>query len=134
MPKLRIRENFRFLESKVNNYLNNKNVITINDIEREFLKQNLISVNFDEYILKKINIKNMIYSVIISSVCIFWALRLILAAFIKDTNILKLIGDPFHLIGDQITLNISFAIFVLIGVKIRLIYISSKFFSFNFEI
>jgi hypothetical protein len=134
MLKPRIRENFRLWKSKVNNYLNNKNVIIINDIETEFLKQNLISVNFDDYILKKISLKNMIYSVIISSVCIFWALRLIFAAFIKDTYILKLMADPFYLIGDQITLNLSLAIFVLMAIKVRLIYISSKFFSFNFEI
>ncbi len=134
MPKSRIRQNFRLLKSKVNNYLNDKNVITINDIETELLKQNLISVNFDEYIQKKIKLKNMIYSVIISSVCIIWVLRLIFGAFIKDTYVLKLIGDPFHLIGDRMTLNISFAIFILIGIKVRLIYISSKFLSFNFEI
>jgi hypothetical protein len=65
----------------------------------------------------------MIYSLIISSVCIFTALRLIFAAFIKDGYFLKLIGDPFHLIGDQMSFNISFAIFVLIGIKVRLIYI-----------
>ncbi len=52
MPKLRIRENFRLWKSKVNNYFNNKNVITINDIESELLKQNLICVNFDEYFKK----------------------------------------------------------------------------------
>ncbi len=76
----------------------------------------------------------MIYSVIIISVCIFDALRLIFRAFTKDAYILKLIGDPFYLIGDQMTLKISLAIFVLGGIKARLIYISSKFFSLNFEI
>jgi hypothetical protein len=120
MPKPKISKNFRLLKSKVNNYLNDKNVITINDIEKEFLKQNLISVNFDDYIKKKISLKNMIYSVVISSVCIFMALRLIFVVFIKDAYILKLMADPFHLIGDQITLNISFAIFVLMGIKVRL--------------
>jgi len=134
MPKPRIRENFRLLKSKVNNYLNDKNVITINDIETEFLKQNLISVNFDDYIKKKIKCKNMIYSVIINSVTLAWALKALSAAFIKDTRILKLMAEPFHLIGDQMTLNITFAIFILIAVKVRLIFNSSKFFSFNFEI
>ncbi len=128
MPKSRIRQNFRILKSKVDNYLNDKNVISINDIETEFVKQNLISVNFDDYIKKKINLKNMIYSVIISSVCFFMALRLIFAAFIKDAYISRLIGDVLYAIGDQITFNISFAAFVLMGIKVRLIYISSKFF------
>ncbi len=134
MPKPRIRENFRLLKLKVNNYLNHKNVITINDIETEFLKQKLISVNFDDYMKKKISLINIIYSVIVSSVCILMALRLIFAAFIKDAYILKLMADPFYLIGDQMTLNICFATFVLMGIKVRLIYISSKFFPFNFEI
>jgi hypothetical protein len=134
MPKLRIRENFRLFKSKVNDYLNDKNVIAINDMETQFLKQSLISVNFKEYILKKIKSKNMIYSVIISSFCIYIALRMIFAAFIKDTYILKLMADPFYLAGDQMTFNISLAIYVLIGIKFRIIYISSKFFSLNFEI
>jgi hypothetical protein len=57
MPKPRIRQSFRLWNSKVNNYLNDKNVITINDMETELLKQNLISANFNEYTLKKINLK-----------------------------------------------------------------------------
>jgi hypothetical protein len=134
MPKLRIRENFRLFKSKVNDYLNDKNVIAINDMETQFLKQSLISVNFKEYILKKIKSKNMIYSLIISSVCIYIALRLIFGAFIKDAYILKLMADPFYLVGDQMTFNISLTIFILIGIKFRIIYISSKFFSLNFEI
>jgi hypothetical protein len=134
MPKPRIRENFRLWKSKINNYLNDKKVIIINDLETEFVKQNLISVNFDEYISKKKNRKNIIYSVILSTFCTFWTLKLIYAAFVKDAYILKLIGDPYHSIGDQMISNICFAIFVLIALKVRLIYISSKFFSFNDEI
>jgi hypothetical protein len=128
MPKPRIRENFRLYKSKVNNYFNNENVITINDMETELLKQNLISVNFDEYIKKKMSLKNMIYSVIISSVCTFWGLKLMFAAFIKDAYILKLIADVHHLTGDQMTLNLTFMIAYLIALKARLFYISSKFF------
>ncbi len=47
---------------------------------------------------------------------------------IKDTHVLKLIGDPFYLTGDQMALNIGFAIGNLIALKFRLIYISRKFF------
>ncbi len=128
MPKPRIRENFRLWKSKVNNYLSNKNVITINDMETELVKQNLISVNFDDYILKKMSLINMIYSVIISIFVFFYAIRFIFMSSIKDTHVLKLIGDPFYLTGDQMALNISFAIGNLIALKFRLIYISRKFF------
>jgi hypothetical protein len=65
----------------------------------------------------------MIYSVIISCFCISWTLKLIFAAFIKDAYILKLIADPHNLTGDQITSNISFAIFVLIAIKVRIFYV-----------
>ncbi len=128
MLKPRIRENSLLIKSKINNYLNSDKVITINDIETQFLKEKLISVGFDEYIVNKINNKNMIYSLIIACICGFMALRLLFAAFIKDPYILNLIADPFHLIGDQMTINICFAIFVLIGIKVRLIFILSKFF------
>jgi hypothetical protein len=128
MLKPRIRENSLLIKSKINNYLNSDKVITINDIETQFLKEKLISVGFDEYIVNKINNKNMIYSLIITCICGFMALRLLFAAFIKDPYILNLIADPFHLIGDQMTINICFAIFVLIGIKVRLIFILSKFF------
>jgi hypothetical protein len=128
MPKPRIRENFRLWKSKVNNYLNNKNVITINDMETEFLKQNLISVNFDDYILKKMSSINMIYSVIISIVVFFLAIRFIFISSMKNSHISKLIGDPFYLTGDQMAFNIGFAIGNIIALKLRLIYISRKFF------
>ena len=127
MPKPKIRENLRLLKSKVNNYLNEKNVITINDMETEFLKQNLISVNFDDYIKKKIKRKNMIYSVVICVICIFTALRLLLGSFVTDPNIWILIGDPFYLVGDRVLINISLAIFVTIGIKLRIVYILRKF-------
>jgi hypothetical protein len=128
MPKPRIRENFRLWKSKVNNYLNNKNVITINDMETELLKQNLISVNFDDYILKKMSLINMIYSGITSIVILFWAIKVIAMSFIKDTHILKLTGNPFYLTEDHMALHISLAIFNIIASKFRLIYISGKFF------
>ncbi len=120
MPKPRIRENFRLYKSKVNNYLNNKNVITINDMETELLKQNIISVNFDEYIKKKMSLKNMIYSVIISSLNILFALRFLFEGFIEDDYILKLFADPFRSTGDRMASNISFGIVVLIAIKVRL--------------
>jgi hypothetical protein len=128
MPKPRIREYFLLVKSKINIYLNSDKVITINDIEIQFLKENLISVGFDEYIDNKINNKNMTHSLI----CGFMGLRLLFAAFIKDPYILNLIADPFHLIGDQMTINLCFATFVLIGIKVRLIFILSKFFLLRF--
>jgi hypothetical protein len=54
IPKPRICENFLLLKSKVNKYLNSGKVVAINDVEKQFLKQSLISANFNEYINNKI--------------------------------------------------------------------------------
>jgi hypothetical protein len=128
IPKPRIRDNFLLLKSKVNNYLNSGKVVVINDIEKQFLKQNLISANFNEYINNKINNKNMIYSVVVCVICIFMALRLLLGSFVINPNIWILTGDPFYLVGDRALINISLAISVTIGIKARIIYILRKFF------
>jgi hypothetical protein len=120
------------MKSKINSYLNSDKVISINDLEIQFLKEKLISVSFDEYIDNKINNKNIIHSLIIVCICGFMALRISFAAFIKDPYILDLIADPFHLIGDQKTINLCFAIFVLIGIKVRLIFILGKFLLLRF--
>ncbi len=127
IPKPRIRDNFLLLKSKVNNYLNSGKVVAINDIEKRFVEQNLISANFSEYINNKINNKNMIYSVIVCVICIFMALRLLLGSFATDPNIWILIVDPFYLVGDRVLINISLAIFVTINIKGRIIYILRKF-------
>ncbi len=128
MPKPRIRQNFLLLKSKINNYLNSGKVVAINDLEKKFLKQSLISANFNEYINNKINNKNMIYSVVVCVICIFMALRLLLGSFVTDPNIWILIVDPFYLVGDRVLINISLAIFVTICIKGRIIYILRKLF------
>jgi hypothetical protein len=127
MPKPRIRENFLLLKSKVNNYLNSGKVVAINDIEKQYLKQNLISANFSEYINKKMNNRNMVYSVVVCFICIIMALRLLLGSFATDPKIWILIGDPFYLVGDRSLINLSFAIVVTIGFKARIVYILRKF-------
>ncbi len=127
IPKPRIRDNFLLLKSRINNYLNSGKVVAINDIEKQFLKQSLISANFNEYINNKMNNKNMIYSVVVCVICIFMALRLLLGSFATDPNIWILIADPFYFIGDRALINISFVIFVTIGIKLRIVYILRKF-------
>jgi len=128
IPKPRIRENFLLLKSKINNYWNSGKVVAINDIEKQLLKQSLISANFNEYINNKINNKNMIYSVVVCVISLFMVLRLLLGSFVRDPNIWILIGDPFYLVGDRVLINISLAIFVTVGIKARIIYILRKFF------
>jgi hypothetical protein len=112
---------------KINNYLNNKKVITINELEREALKQNFISVTFDDYLKNKINTKNMIHGIMICLVCIILALRLLIGAFITDPKIWVLIADPFYLIGDRVFLSLIMAGFIVAGVKMRMICILSKY-------
>jgi hypothetical protein len=131
MLKKKILKTIRSSKVKINNYLNNEKVETINDLEREALKQKLISVNFDDYIKNKFNTKNMMHSIIIIMICIIGILRLLFGAFVTDPKIWELIGDPFYLIGDRVFHSINLSAFVVVGIHIRIICISSKYSVFN---
>ncbi len=131
MVKKKILEIIVSTKIKVNNSFNNEKVIAINDIETEFRKQKLLSVSFDDYIKNKINIKSITHSIIICMICIIGAIRLLFGAFITDPKIWVLIADPFYLIGDRVLINVTLVAFVFAGVKMRMIYISSKYSIFN---
>jgi hypothetical protein len=75
MHKKRFLESIKSSKIKINNYFNNEKVTVINDIENEVLKRKLISVNFDDYMKKKINTKNMMHSIMICIIFIFAFLR-----------------------------------------------------------
>ncbi len=126
-PKKQIYKNIESSKVKINNYLNNKKVIAINEIETEFRKQKLLSVSFDDYIKNKINTKNLMHSIIICMICIIGTLRLLFGAFVTDPKIWVLIADPFYLIGDRVLISITFIAYVVVGVKSRMICIWSKY-------
>jgi hypothetical protein len=126
MQKKRILESIQSLKIKINNYLNNEKVTVINDIENEFLKRKLISVNFDDYMKNKINTKNMMHSIIICVISIFAFLRLLFGGYTTDPEIWVLIADPFYLIGDRVLISLILAIHVIIIVAVRMICLSSK--------
>jgi hypothetical protein len=126
MYKKRILESIQSSKIKINNYLNNEKVTVINDIENEVLKRKLISVNFDDYMKKKINTKNMMHSIIICMISTFAFLRILLGAYTTDPEIWVLIGDPFYLIGDRVLISLILAAFVVVNVKVRMICLSSK--------
>jgi hypothetical protein len=65
MAKKKIQKIIVSSKIKIKNYLNNEKVTVVDDIAKQALKRKLISVNLDEYMEKKINTKNMIYSAII---------------------------------------------------------------------
>ncbi len=120
-PKKKVYKSIESSKVKINNYFDNEKVIAINDLEREALKQKLISVNLDDYMKNKINTKNIMHSIIICMICIIGALRLLFGAFITDPKIWVLIADPFYLIGDRVLINITLVAFVVVGVKARMI-------------
>jgi hypothetical protein len=126
MAKKKIQKIIVSSKIKIKNYLNNEKVTVVDDIAKQALKRKLISVNLDEYMEKKINTKNMIYSAIICMICIIGALRLLFGAFITDPKIWILIADPFYLIGDRVLINITFASFIMICINCRMIYLLSK--------
>ncbi len=125
------KEKYGSSKIKINNYFDNEKVIDVNHLEREAFKQKLISVKFDDYVKNKINTKNMMHSIIIIMICIIGIIRLLFGAFITDPKIWVLIADPFYLIGDRVLISITLSAFVVVGVKVRMIFISSKYAIFN---
>jgi hypothetical protein len=126
MQKKRILKSIRSSKIKINNYLNDEKVEAINVIETQLLKQKLISVNFEDYMKKKINTKNMMHSIIIGIISIIGCLRLLFGAYTTDPKIWVLIADPFYLIGDRLLISLTFATFVVASVKARMICLSSE--------
>ncbi len=126
MQKKRILESIESSKIKINNYLNNEKVTAINDIENKALKRKLISVNLDDYMKKKTNTKNMMHSIIICIISIVFILRMLFGAYTTDPQIWVLIGDPFYLIGDRVLMSVTFAAFVVLGVKARMVCLSSE--------
>ncbi len=110
----------------INNYLNNEKVEVINDIETQFLKRKLISVNFEDFMKKKINTKNMMHSIIICIISIIGILRMLLGAYTTDPEIWVLIADPFYLIGDRVLISVLMAVYFLASVKFRMTLLLSE--------
>jgi hypothetical protein len=126
MHEKRILKSIESSKVKINNYLNNEKVEVINDIETQFLKRKLISVNFEDYMKKKINTKNIMHSIIICIISIIGILRMLLGAYTTDPEIWVLIADPFYLIGDRVLISVLMAIYFLASVKIRMTFLLSE--------
>jgi hypothetical protein len=126
MQEKRIIKSIESSKVKINNHLNNEKVEVINDIETQFLKRKLISVNFEDFMKKKINTKNIMHSIIICIISIIGFLRILLGAFTTDPEIWVLIADPFYLIGDRVLLSVLVAVFFLFIVKIRMTFLLSE--------
>lgn len=126
MHEKRILKSIESSKVKINNYLNNEKVEVINDIETQFLKRKLISVNFEDYMKKKINTKNIMHSIIICIISIIGFLRMLLGAYTTDPEIWVLIADPFYLIGDRVLISVLMAVFFLASVKARMTFLLSE--------
>jgi hypothetical protein len=90
------------------NSLNDRKVVSINEIERISLKYLLITTNFEDYCNNKVNKKRRIYSIIYCLFVGLFALRFLLAAFITDSELWILMGDAFYSAGERVLLNILF--------------------------
>jgi hypothetical protein len=126
MHEKRILKSIESSKVKINNYLNNEKVEVINDIETQFLKRKLISVNFEDFMKKKINTKNIMHSIIICIICIIGFLRMVLGAYTTDPKIWVLIADPFYLVGDRVLISVLMAVFFLLSIKARMTLLLSE--------
>ncbi len=126
MHEKRILKSIESSKVKITNYLNNEKVEVINDIETQFLKRKLISVNFEDYMKNNINTKNIMHSIIICIISIIGFLRMLLGAYTTDPEIWVLIADPFYLIGDRVLISVLMAVFFLLSIKARMTFLLSE--------
>ncbi len=126
MQEKKILKSIESSKVKINNFLNNEKVEVINDIETQFLKRKLISVNFEDLMKKKINTKNIMHSIIICIICIIGILRMLLGAYTTDPEIWVLIADPFYLVGDRVLISVVMAVFFLLSIKARMTLLLSE--------
>jgi hypothetical protein len=110
MWKKKILNKILSLKEKTDNYFNNAKVITIYDLEKQLIKENLLTQSFDDYIKKKRNTKTMIYSLIDCIICLIGGIRLLIGAFAEDPQVLTLIVDPLYLIGNRFLISITIAV------------------------
>jgi hypothetical protein len=96
MPKKGILKSIQSSKIKINNYLNNEKVTAINDIANTALKRKLICVNFDDYMKKKINTKNIMHSIIICIISIIGSLKFLFGAYTTDPETWVLIANPIY--------------------------------------
>jgi hypothetical protein len=126
MQEKRVFKSIDSSKVKINNYLNNEKVEVINDIETKLIKQKLICVNFEDYMRKKINTKNIMHSIIICIISIIVCLRFLFSAYTTDPEILVFIADLLYLIGDRVSISVAIALVILFSVKARMIFLLNK--------
>jgi hypothetical protein len=101
-------ETFLSIKKKWINSLNDRKVVSVNQIERNFLKYFLIATNYENNLNNELNKKRQFYSIIYCLIMGLIAINFLLAAFITDPEIWILMGDAFYLTGERVFFNILF--------------------------
>jgi len=124
MATLRNLLNYR---QKFNVYLDNEEIDSVNKMESFFLNKLICitSMNFDDYcqVNGRTNRTRERLSILYCIIGWMAFLRFLLAAFVDDSKIWILIGDPFYLIKDRILFNLLVAAVALNSTSMRSCFI-----------
>jgi len=119
-----------FVKKTLEKYREKKDIDSLKEFEIFYLKSFLLSVNFEDYLNKRIDPRRRKISIFI---CIFQtiiSLKFLLAGLISNRKLSVFIGDPTQITGDPLLVNLvlfSIGLGLIIG---RIIYIIGERFQY----
>jgi len=102
--------------------LDRKEVISVNKFELFFLKESILTANFEHY-CENIRSESQFRPIIVCIFCWLITIRWFVAAIISNPNIWILIADPFYSTGDRILFNLVLFGISLLGTLFRTLFI-----------
>jgi len=94
-----------FIKKTLEEYRQKKNIDSLKEFEAFYLKNFILSVNFEDYLNNRVNPRRRMISIII---CIFQTIistKFLLAGMISNRKLSVLIGDPVQITGDPFLIN-----------------------------
>jgi hypothetical protein len=113
-----------FIRNSLKEYLDKKEVLTIDKFESFLLKESILTKNFSNYCDEKNKEISQFRSI---TVCVFlWVItmRWFVMAFVPYPRVWILMADPFYLTGDRTHVNLILFGLSLMASLFRTIFIS----------
>jgi len=123
-----------FVKKTLDQYLEKKNIDSFKELETFCLKNFALSVNFEDYLNKRVDSRRRKILIII---CIFQTiitLKFLLAGLISNRKLLVFIGDPLQITGDPFLGNLvlfSCGLAIIIGRVVFIIGERIQYIKFN---
>jgi len=123
-----------FMKKTLDEYREKKNIDSLKEFETFCLKSFILSVNFEDYLNKRIDSRRRKISIFI---CIFQTIitfKFLLAGLISNRKLLVFIGDQLHTTGDPLLFNLllfSGGLCIIFGRVVYIIGESFQYIKFN---